>query len=303
MNQQPIDVFEFSRLKQDDNIIYYKDKFFLGDNLGKKLDLSNYGHYLSLYPVKTQFTSFLFCCKGNLKIRINFKDYEVSASEAVLIISNSLSQILDISEQSEIIIMAFADDTFFTSLSVSDKALFFSKIQESPVVSIPENRYNSFIEIYKLLRSDMTSDDFQFKSSALKGYVEILTAHARNWITSFHKNEEEFTHNRATQIYMKFVKYVNEFHSKHRDVTFYAEKMCLSPKYLSQVILSVSGKYALDIIKDQVIFEAKALLKSRKYSVQEVAYMLNFPNPSFFGKYFRSEVGCSPRTYMTSEDV
>lgn len=63
----------------------------------------------------------------------------------------------------------------------------------------------------------------------------------------------------------------------------------------------VSGRYAGDWINDYVILEAKALLKSKKYTVQQVCDMLNFSNPSFFGKFFKAAVECSPRKYMLAE--
>ena len=46
-----------------------------------------------------------------------------------------------------------------------------------------------------------------------------------------------------------------------------------------------------------VLKEAKALLKSGRYSVQQVSDMLNFANQSFFGAYFKRSVGCSPSAY------
>ena len=75
-------------------------------------------------------------------------------------------------------------------------------------------------------------------------------------------------------------------------------KLCVTSKYLSQVVHKVSGRFAGDWITDFVILEAKALLKSRKYTVQQIADKLNFANQSFFGKYFKEKVGCSPTEYQ-----
>ncbi len=69
--------------------------------------------------------------------------------------------------------------------------------------------------------------------------------------------------------------------------------MCLSPKYFAQMIYKESGKHAKDWIRDFVIKDAKAMLKSGNYTVQEVSETLHFANQSFFGKYFKDAVGCS----------
>lgn len=50
-----------------------------------------------------------------------------------------------------------------------------------------------------------------------------------------------------------------------------------------------------------VMLDAKALLKSGKYTVQQVSDMLNFPNQSFFGTYFKKESGVSPKAYMSGK--
>lgn len=81
---------------------------------------------------------------------------------------------------------------------------------------------------------------------------------------------------------------------------FYADRLCLTPKYLSQVVHAVSGRHAGDWIRDYVILEAKALLKSGQYTIQQVSDMLNFANQSFFGVYFKKAVGCSPTVYKES---
>lgn len=303
MEEQNLNIFDFSDLKDDSHIIFYKDKFMMGDNIGEPVDWSRYGRYINLFPTKSQCTLFIFLSKGSMKIRINFKDYEMLSSDAVVILPSSLTQVLEISPDAEMILMCFADNTFYASIPANEMVDYFNQIQECPILSIPESQHELFLNIYKMLRADMADADMSCRNEALLGYMQICIAHARHWVFSYRKSNETTNHNRSTQIYMQFVDLVSEYHCQHRDVSFYAEKMCLSPKYMSQVVLSVSGKYPLDIIKDQVIFEAKALLKSHRHSVQEVAYLLNFPNPSFFGKYFRSEVGCSPRAYMYSEEA
>ena len=104
--------------------------------------------------------------------------------------------------------------------------------------------------------------------------------------------------NRQQQLFDDFLELVQAHYNEHRCMTFYAEKLCLTPKYLSQVILEVSDRHATDWIRDYVILDAKALLKSGKYTVQQVGDLLNFSNASFFGKYFKAAVGCTPRKYM-----
>lgn len=76
----------------------------------------------------------------------------------------------------------------------------------------------------------------------------------------------------------------------------------ITPKYFSVLIKKVSGKTAGEWIDEYVLLEARALLKSRQYTVQQVSDMLSFPNQSFFAKYFKAHTGLTPTQYQTSTD-
>ena len=80
--------------------------------------------------------------------------------------------------------------------------------------------------------------------------------------------------------------------------SWYADRLCVSPKYFAQVIYKESGKYAKDWIRDYVIRAAKKMLKSGNYTVQEVSDALHFANQSFFGTYFKKAVGLSPKDFI-----
>ena len=75
---------------------------------------------------------------------------------------------------------------------------------------------------------------------------------------------------------------------------FYADKLGISLQHLSTTVRQVTGKSVLDTIAYIVIMDAKAKLKGTNMTIQEIAYSLNFPSASFFGKYFRRYVGMTP---------
>ncbi len=97
-----------------------------------------------------------------------------------------------------------------------------------------------------------------------------------------------------------FMKLVRENFRKERSVGFYAERLYISPKYLSLVIKEVTGKSAAAWIDECVILEAKNLLKFSGKNVQQIAYELNFNDQSSFGKYFKHLTGMSPSKFQRS---
>ena len=97
-----------------------------------------------------------------------------------------------------------------------------------------------------------------------------------------------------------FLKLLQEYHTMHRNVGFYAGKLCLTPKYLSRVIRDATGKSAPEWIDSYVILEAKNLLKHSGLAIKEIVFQLNFPNQSVFYKFFKSRTGMTPTEYRNS---
>lgn len=96
----------------------------------------------------------------------------------------------------------------------------------------------------------------------------------------------------------EFIALAQKYHRSQRSVAFYAEKLFISPKYLSLVIKETTGRSASQWIDDMVILEAKNLLRFSGKNIQQVAYELNFTNQSAFGKYFKHLTGLSPSQYQ-----
>ncbi|MBP1644563.1 MAG: hypothetical protein H6Q16_138 [Bacteroidetes bacterium] len=104
-------------------------------------------------------------------------------------------------------------------------------------------------------------------------------------------------HNRKTEIFNNFVELVMINYKTRRDVNFYAETLCISPKYLSMITTEICGYGAKQWIDDYVILELKILLKSTQQSLQKIADEMNFADTAFLCKYFKLRTGQSPNEY------
>jgi AraC-like DNA-binding protein len=86
-----------------------------------------------------------------------------------------------------------------------------------------------------------------------------------------------------------------------REVQYYADKLDITPKYLTLISRQTSGRSAAQWITYTVILNAKALLATSQLTIQQVSTKLNFPNPSFFGQYFLRHTGMTPKEYRRSK--
>ncbi|WP_455671865.1 helix-turn-helix domain-containing protein [Phocaeicola sp.] len=172
-------------------------------------------------------------------------------------------------------------------------------LRENPVFDLSEKEIKELSYYYDLIEENIEQEgrfqkEIMIRLTAIFLYKigNILNTHIEDFST-----QSKNTQKRETLIFNQFINLVSEHHRTERRVDFYAERLYLSPKYFSAVIKKASGKTAGEWIDNYVILEAKSLLKYSAMSIQEIAYYMNFPNPSFFGKYFKHHTGMSPSEY------
>ena len=95
----------------------------------------------------------------------------------------------------------------------------------------------------------------------------------------------------------RFFQLVEENYTKNLSVTEYADKLALTPNHLTQTVNHLTGKTSSQIIKAKQVLEIKRLLVHTNLSVTEIANRLNFPDQSYFAKFFKRESGISPLQY------
>lgn len=112
------------------------------------------------------------------------------------------------------------------------------------------------------------------------------------------QQHEQLHPSRHEELFRQFITLVNEHCRYERTATFYADRLCLSPRYLSTVIHAVSGRTVTEWINLAVILEAKVMLKHSDLLTYQIADALHFPNPSFFCKFFKRMTGMTPQEYQ-----
>lgn len=96
------------------------------------------------------------------------------------------------------------------------------------------------------------------------------------------------------ETFIRLIGLIEQNYRRERGVEFYADKLCLSPKYLSNLSKSVSGYTVQELVFKAIVREAISLLKNTQKTVLEISEELNFPNASYFGTFFRKQTGMSP---------
>ena len=174
---------------------------------------------------------------------------------------------------------------------------------ESVITHLRDNALSQFVDSYKSMRRVISDEGMRFKDEVIIGSFQSLAAYWMNEIAVENEMHKHVGLSRNEQLFQGVIREVQKNYMVNREVSFYASKLCITPKYLGVVVAQVSGRRPLEWIRDYVILDAKAMLLSREYSIQQISQILHFPNPSFFSKYFREAVGCSPSKFLNKEGV
>lgn len=109
--------------------------------------------------------------------------------------------------------------------------------------------------------------------------------------------KEHNTYSKSYYLTEKFKELLAENFTEHREVHFYAEKLFITAKHLSQIVKNETGKTVSEVINEIVCLEAKVLLQTKALSIAEISVHLNFATATFFGKFFKRNTGMSPLEY------
>lgn len=243
------------------------------------------------------YTTVIIAEKGKAKFMIDMKEYQVKAPFIFTIMSGKIIHHQYISPDYSSTILVAAN-TFYSEI-LNNNALSRSLamfVNDLPVMELNDVSQMATNEYLRLLKNAVKDVDNPMRLEVVK---HLTLAMYYGYGNRFLITAEKKNVSRNDDIMDQFISLVEKFHKKERGLKFYADKMCLTPKYISSVVNKISGKTASQWIDEAVILEAKALLNCTNMTVQQITNELNFPDQSTFGKYFKNITGLSPKDYRS----
>ena len=256
------------------------------------------------YPFKLDMTTCLICTKGKARGKINLKNYEINNSPCILV--TFPEQILEheyFSDDFEGFVILLSK-RFRDSLVplIKERGTIFLQLNKNPCFALDENSL-SFLNAYRRIMESVFPDtnNLQHRSEIVKHQMLSILYYlydTSSLMSDYIHINKPF--GLKEECVNKFMDLLDINYKTQRQVGFYADNLNITPKYLSQIIKTATGKSVNDWIEEYVVLEAKALLKSTKMTIQQISDELNFPSQSFFGKYFKRLEGVSPKVYRES---
>lgn len=236
-----------------------------------------------------------FCVHGSAEIAIDGRRFHIAEGNMCAIFPNTMMQTLERSSDFECRVLV-VDASVRRAIDVSAAMKIFLYIHEHPCASLTEEEGEALRgymqSLYMLLQrpNHLYREEIAERLIIAFSYEVAAIYHRGNTIEKEERTRQEY-------IFYEFMKMLSEHYTTERQVKFYADALCISPKYFSAIVKSVSGKSAADWITDMVIRNAISLLADNRQTVQQISIALNFPNPSFFAQYFKRATGKTPKEF------
>ncbi len=280
-----------------EEIRYIDNDFLINDDFSK---IS-----IPCQPFKIAGVVMLLCLKGSATVKLSIKKYTISENQFLMILPMQILEYVDRTPDfnGRIIVVSikFMENLKINVDSIPRGISFFFQIKDNPVITLEPQELRTLLEYYDFLavRADISENIYRREI-----IFHLLRAMILEWVLVFHKHHRpvKSKKTRKDELLEEFLLLVTKHYKTHRNIDFYAQKLSITSKHLSTSIKEVSGELAGEWISKYVIMDAKVLLNSTNLTVQQIADSLNFPNQSFFGKYFKRHVGMSPNEYRKIEE-
>ena len=238
------------------------------------------------------------CLEGSARYTVDTKEQLVHKNDVIII---SKGQVVgDYMLSRDCRGLAFlASYGFYQEVirDVKELATLFYLSVNRPVYNLEEETATMFADYFRLIKQRVDDARHQYREAVVKMLIRSLIYDMGNVIFRLQHRKGAKPQTRSEHVFFDFIALLEKNFRRERRVSWYASQLGLSPKYLSETIKQVSQRTPNDWIDNFVITELRLLLSNTSKSIKQIAWEMNFANQSFFGKYFKENVGMSPTEY------
>jgi AraC-like DNA-binding protein len=238
-----------------------------------------------------------FCRKGWAHATIDLKDYEIVENTQVVLLPGTIIRINGCSSDFTASFFGFPKEMFMEAC-MRFEPIFFRFIKEQPCYVLPQENTGAINGLIRATTAIYNDRENRFRNQIAKNHLQSFMLDIYDKCYRYFGKHKIEGGTRQDEIFKSFVSLVHEHCTSQREVSFYADKLCISTKYLTGICRAVTGDSAKKIIDDFAILEIKVLLQSTELTVQEIADRLHFPDQSYLGRYFKRHEGMSPKEYQ-----
>lgn len=253
-------------------------------------------------PFLMNYVGLIVCEKGYFCFDVDKKKFKARAGETVFLSEGNNFSIGELSDDLRVSILFYHIDPIREILGSSIVAMYlYTTLTPEPCYVWTSGEESDLARYIALLGRHRKSAQNPFDNHECKLLLLALTYRLCS-IYSRRIIEEKNVAGHKIDTFINLIRLIEKYYMQERGVAFYADKLCLSPKYLSALSKSVCGYTVQELVFRAIIRKSIFWLKNTNKSVQEISDDLNFPNASFFGTFFKKQTGLAPSYYRISAE-
>lgn len=258
-------------------------------------------------PLRLNGMLFFLVDDGMIRLQVNTETYDAETDDLLVVRPGTLINFSSVEFPTEITLL-FLSSTFLNTIDIDLNNIEFRSILSRPrnVMKLAQNDSQIIRKYFDLLMINAQKDSV-LASRTARTLMQALVYEIFSIALLKQKSQSEDSiasgaenPGRAQNYVFRFIQMLHVHYAHQRNIDFYAKQLCITPKYLSMITKELTGNTASEWLNRIVILEAKNMLRFSDKNIQEVAYALNFPSQSAFGKYFKRMTGLSPSEYLKS---
>lgn len=268
----------------------------------KEIELIEDAHELKnfRFPLKIDKVIQIVVLSGRMSCLVDLKSYSVQAPAMAIILPGQVLESLEYDEEFKTLTMIMSKgftDSFNLPVSLQERLF----IQTNHFHPISQEVLEVYISCFNQIKNVIKQKDNPYRREIIKclfsAYYYGLGYYIHN---ANSENKQTVVMTYQQELCERFITLVSENYKEKREIGYYADKLCVSNKYLSSLLKQETGLTALQWIEKYVVLYAKSCLSSTSMTVQQISDELFFPSQSVFGKYFKRVEGISPKQYRQS---
>lgn len=264
--------------------------------IGLRFGPINWNHQVG-YPLTLSYLVVLLGVEGEAKLTLNFKDYTIQ-KDTLLVLSSDIVTIIQ-HKSNDFRAQCYAIDRPLASeIAYHLSNQLFNYIHENPLHLLNKEDKQQLTYWNKQLLYILTHSNSKQQKMVVNHFQNLFLR-----MTEYMEEQGTFKQrkfSRQEEMCWKFWDLIGHNAQTHRAVSFYANQLHITPFYLAQIAKKYLNDQPKDLIHRQVILEIKNLLQTTNKSIGEIAAVLHFDDPSYMGRFFRRETGCSMSEYRKS---
>ncbi len=251
-----------------------------------------------MFPAKIKAGIFAICLKGEVRATLNLSEYNIKENDFVTIIPGSFLQIHDVAPDTLIAFVGFSSSFINTINFWKNITTNLASIINRPVVSLHKGTAEFYRDTVSLLIKAAETQEGLLNKEMMVNIVDILyntlsTIYARHPQPDGEKSPREY------EVLREFIRLAFENYTSEHKATFYANEIGLTLSHFCATVKKATGKTVQDIIRELIITDAKAQLKSSDTRINKIAKSLGF-TPTAFNRYFLEYEKMTPLEYRNS---